>query len=106
MTTELIVSELGVARKTEAQMLAACVRATQSESFDAAGEEEANVFRLAATVLFSKNPTESARLLSASDRYFSQHPEQKLPPAEVVNKGWVSSLPRLRDMLRAELCHS
>jgi hypothetical protein len=43
------------------------------------------------------------RLMAASQDYFDQHPGERLDPEDVVRKGWVASLPRLRDMLREQL---
>ena len=41
--------------------------------------------------------------MQASERYFDLHPNEKIAPADVVRKGWVLSLPRLRDMLSHKL---
>lgn len=49
-------------------------------------------------VVQSRFPQESKRLLLASDRYFATHPNESLPPGDVVRRGWVLGLPRLRDM--------
>jgi len=35
--------------------------------------------------------------------YFASHPNERLPSAEVVRRGWVIGLPRLRDMLSRQL---
>lgn len=48
-------------------------------------------------------PQESARLMCASENYFSQHPQDKLHAAEVVRSGWVTNLPRLRSLLSLQL---
>jgi hypothetical protein len=66
-------------------------------------QREANVFRLAAMVVQSRFPSESKSLMLASERYFAAHPNERLAPAEVVRKGWVLSLPRLRDTLSHRL---
>lgn len=61
------------------------------------------MFRLAGSVLRSRLPAESARLKAASAAFFAQHPDEQLPAAEVVRRGLVVSMPRLRDMLSQKL---
>jgi hypothetical protein len=92
------------AREVEAAMLARCGAAARGVMAVANNQRDANVFRLAAMVVQSRFPLESAGLMQASEQYFTQHPDEKLAPAEVVRNGWVSSLPRLRDMLSFQLC--
>jgi hypothetical protein len=91
------------ARETEAEWLARCTHAAAHPDEGALSPREANVFRLAAMVIRSRFPAEAARLLQASDRYFSQQPGTLLSPADVVRQGWVASLPRLRDILSQRL---
>lgn len=91
------------AREAESALLARCsVVAREAVQF-ARDQREANVFRLAAMLVRSRFPSESRCLLQASERYFDLHPSERLAPAEVVRKGWVLSLPRLRDMLSHSL---
>lgn len=90
------------ARDTEALLLSRCATAAQGISH-AIDQRDANVFRLAAMVIQSRFPQASQVLMQASDNYFLQHPNEKLPPIEVVHKGWIISLPRLRDMLSRQL---
>ena len=87
------------ARDAEAAMLDRCATAARDAASTACDQREANVFRLAAMVVQSRFPRESTGLMRASERYFAQHPGDKLDAAEVVRNGWVASLPRLRDML-------
>jgi hypothetical protein len=87
-------------------MLSHCAKAARSLTAIAHDQHEANVFRIAAMVLQSRFPTEASRLMQISEAYFLQHPANKLPAAEVVRKGWVFSLPRLRDMLCLKLTQS
>jgi hypothetical protein len=91
------------ARERESQMLARCADVARGGMDDVRGPEEANVFRVAAMVVQSSYPHESASLRDASDRYFVRHPDDRVVAAEVVRKGWVVSLPRLRDMLSVQL---
>ncbi len=87
------------ARDQEFALLTRCAVVAQQPVLQAQDQREANVFRVASMVLRSRFPLESQTLLQASEQYFSQHPEDKLEAVEVVKKGWVSNLPRLRDML-------
>ena len=91
------------ARDTESALLARCFAAAREAAQSARDQREANVFRLAAMVVQSRFPSESMCLMRASERYFAAHPNERLASADVVRKGWVASLPRLRDMLTRRL---
>ncbi len=90
------------ARQVEANMLKRCVFVARSPGVIAKDQREANVFRFAAMVVKSRLPNEAAQLMRASQDYFSSYPDHRLPEADVIKNGWVSSLPRLRDMLSLE----
>ena len=92
------------ARENESALLARCSVVARDVAQSAQSQQEANVFRLAAMVVRSRFPGEAASLMCASDLYFAAHPSEQLNPADVVNRGWVLSLPRLRDMLSHRLC--
>jgi hypothetical protein len=66
-------------------------------------QREANVFQIAAMVVRSRFPRESTNLMRASEQYFATHANERLAPGDVVRQGWISSLPRLRDMLTHQL---
>ncbi|WP_034689699.1 hypothetical protein [Acidovorax sp. MR-S7] len=91
------------ARDAESALLARCSAVAREAAQSAQDPCEANVFRLAAMVVRSRFPGESRCLMQASERYFAAHPDERLAPADVVRKGWVPSLPRLRDMLSRRL---
>jgi len=91
------------AREAEGSMLLRCAVVARGSSATAQNQREANVFRLASMVLQSRLPGEAFRLMRASEDYFFRHPDDRLPAADVVRKGWVFSLPRLRDMLSLKL---
>jgi hypothetical protein len=91
------------AREAEAAMLSRCSLVAREAAPLAEDSREANVFRLAAMVVRSRFPGESARLMQASERYFATHPNDRLDSVAVVRQGWVVSLPRLRDMLSHQL---
>lgn len=90
-------------RDAESALLARCSVVARELAPSAQDQREANVFRLAAMVVRSRFPSESARLMLASEQYFALHPGERLAPADVVRKGWVLGLPRLRDMLSHRL---
>lgn len=92
-----------VAREREAAMLARCVTVARDGDRTARGQQEAHAFWMAAHVIEGRRPAEAARLLAASERYFGDHPAERLSGAEAIRRGWVSGLPRLRDMLMREL---
>ena len=89
-------------REREAALLARCVAVANAYG-EAQDQCEANVFALAANALASRFPFESDRLLIASLSYFRGHPGHELPVDEVIRRGWVIGLPRLRDRLTREL---
>lgn len=91
------------ARDLESALLSRCAAVAREATQAAQDQREANVFRVAAMVVQSRFPRESESLMRASEQYFAVHPNERLAPAEVVRNGWVSSLPRLRDMLSHRL---
>lgn len=48
-------------------------------------------------------PVSQKRLLDAAARYFEMYADAKVETAEVVRRGWVLNLPRLRDRLERKL---
>ena len=90
-------------RDVESALLARCSAIAREATQAAQDQREANVFQLAAMVVQSQFPAESKCLTQASERYFASHPNERLASAEVVRRGWVMSLPRLRDMLSRQL---
>lgn len=91
------------ARERERMLLDRCAAVAQQPGASAGDGVEANVFRLAGSVLRSRLPIEAARLKAVSAAYFAQHPGESLPAAELVRSGLVVSLPRLRDALSRKL---
>ena len=91
------------ARENESALLTRCAVAAREAAPAARDQREANVFRVAAMVVQSRFPSESGRLMRASEQYFATHPAERLASEQVVRKGWVVSLPRLRDMLSQQL---
>lgn len=91
------------ARDSEAALLNRCAIAAREAAPAARDQREANVFHLAAMVVQSRFPHESDRLEEASERYFTTHPDERLAPVQVVRNGWITNLPRLRDMLTQQL---
>lgn len=91
------------ARAVEAALLARCVAVARGEVSLALDEREANVLWVGASVVGSRFPLEAGRLRQASEQYFAVHPGTRRRAGEVVQRGWVVGLPRLRDMLSREL---
>jgi hypothetical protein len=91
------------ARELEAALLTRCTLAARELAPQAQDQREANVFQLAAMLVRSRFPRESASLRQASEQYFVIHPSERLASGDVIRKGWVMSLPRLRDMLGQQL---
>lgn len=91
------------ARADELALVERCCAVARGVTLDARDMREANVFRVAAMIVGPGQRAEAARLRRASEEYFAAMPGELLASAEVVRQGWVSSLPRLRELLDASL---
>lgn len=91
------------ARDIEAALLTRCTAVALETALTALDQREANVFQTAAMVVRSQFPRESLSLMRASEQYFATHPNERLAPVDLVRHGWITSLPRLRDMLTHQL---
>ena len=87
------------ARANEQELLHRCLSVARGATTSAENQLEANVFRLAALVIQSKFSHESMKLMEVSDRYFVTYPHEKLATVEVIRRGWMINLPRVRDRL-------
>lgn len=94
LDTSLVVD----AREVEAALLSLCVQAARGE-ISAADARQANVFRVAAMLLPERLQAQSRRLSAAAQAFFDRVPGEQLDAGEVVRRGWVASLPRLRQVL-------
>jgi hypothetical protein len=61
------------------------------------------VFRIVATILGPQHIAEADRLLTASSTWFVAHNIEALPAADVVRRGWIASLPRMRQLVSQAL---
>lgn len=93
------------ARARSAQLLRRCVEIVYSPNpLPPVSQREACVFRLAGMVLKpSSYAAERRRLFEAGEAWLVQHPDQRVAPAVIVQRGWVVSAPWLRDALQHEL---
>lgn len=90
-------------REQERVLLTRCASIARGLEHVVRDQREANFVRIAGMILVSKFPADSERLIAASRDYFQAYPSELVSPEEVVRKGWVISLPRLRSMLVHEL---
>lgn len=87
-------------RLAEAELLELCAQVCLgSEPATATNQVEANFMDLAYQVIDSEFPAHGLKLRVAADVYFQAHPQDRLEPGEVIRRGWVIGLPRLRSML-------
>jgi hypothetical protein len=95
-------------RNREARMLDRCAMVANdgSTTMIPSDGREANVFRVASMVIQSRYPIESKRLMDSAERYYFVRPLDRAPAVDVIHRGDVISLPRLRDMLSRLLEHS
>ena len=99
--------QLGVAvqsaREVEEAFLMACLEIASSLRGRPCSAKDANVMCVAAMVIGNGFPVSQKRLMDAATRYFEVHADAKVETAEVVRRGWVLNLPRLRDRLERKL---
>lgn len=86
-------------REIEGQLLDRCFDVALGKSSIANNEIEANVFHVAWQILGHRHPTETTNLLKVANAYFEVWPDKKVPTVQAIRNGWISSLPRLADML-------
>lgn len=94
---------MNAARELEARVIARCAEVARGLSSLANDEIEANVFAAASGILGVRFPALGARLKVAADGYFEANPNAKLALGEVIDRGWIVSLPRLKDRLYRSL---
>lgn len=90
-------------REAEEVMLMSCLEVAQGVREKPCSAQQANVMRVAAMVIGRSFPASQKRLSAAAARYFEAHPGEEVESAEIVRRGWVSSLPRVRDRLEYKL---
>lgn len=91
------------ARSFEDHLLTLCVQISSGCSAVNLSVEQANVCRVAAMVVDGNFPESAVLLRTAAATYFTDHPEQKFEVSEVIRKGWIFDLPRLRHSLERRL---
>lgn len=91
------------ARSDEAGLIQRCAWVARGAADAALDRREAHIFRLAAMTLAPHFRQEAARLRDVSDDYFTTHPGEQLNAQATLQQGWVTSLPRLRELLSARL---
>ena len=98
-------SDGSTARDCWAQLLRRCVEMAHApDPRPPMDQREACVFRLAGMVLKpAAYPAERRRLYDAGESWLRQHPDQRVVPGVIVQRGWVVSAPWLRDSLQHEL---
>ena len=106
-TERAFMLQLGVAvqsaREVEEAFLMACLEIASSLRGRPCSAKDANVMCVAAMVIGNGFPVSQKRLMDAATRYFEVHADAKVETAEVVRRGWVLNLPRLRDRLERKL---
>lgn len=90
---------MSTARDIERVMLERCLQIAITPGDMPRDQAEANVCRLAGMIVDGRHPVAGKRLSDAAATYFADHPEQQVPSAEVVRRGWIISAPRLRERL-------
>ena len=87
------------ARDAEAHLLQRCAEMARGRALAPADPREANLLRVPVMLLQPRRPELAQRLMAASISYLNRHPGTELPNDEVVRRGWIISLPRLREEL-------
>lgn len=87
------------AREREAWFLARCAAVVAGHLVLAEDLREASVFASVATAVRSQRPDASVRLAAAAAGYLSCSGESRVPLDEMVRRGWLPGMPRVRDSL-------
>lgn len=90
-------------REAEEVMLMSCLEVAQGVREKPCSAQQANVMRVAAMVIGRSFPASQKRPSAAAARYFEAQPGEEVESAEIVRRGWVANLPRLRDRLEHKL---
>jgi hypothetical protein len=91
------------ARDAEARWLRRCVAAATDATVEPADEAEANRFFVAALLLRSTHREASEQLMRTAERYLSAHALKRLAVEDMLRRGWVPPLPRMRSMLTFQM---
>jgi len=91
------------ARQAEEDLLTSCLEVACGIRKMPCSAKQANVMHLAAMVIGNSFPVSIKRLTDAATRYFQAYPDDEVQAAEVVRRGWVADVPRLRDRLERKL---
>ena len=94
-----LLKEISNPREKEEILLSLCVKAAAGEVTSVNSPIEANIFRVAGSVILNNYPLEAQRLSNIAKEYFSSFPEDYLHASQIVRNEWIISYPRLRDML-------
>jgi hypothetical protein len=92
------------ARMKESIINDCIIRAASGENVEL-DNVTANVLGLSAVLLKREFPVHAENMLSACERYFTNTKDERLTAKQVLAKNWIISLPRLKDMIAAQLAH-
>lgn len=84
-------------------MLETCRQIAEGNHIDITSDAQANVVSVAAKLCRSKNEQAARELQDAALHWFEYHPDTELSTQQVIQRGWIISLPRFRSMLDREL---
>ena len=94
-----LLKEVSNPRDKEEILLSLCVKAAAGEITHVKNPIEANIFRVAGSVILNNYPLEAQRLTHLAKEYFISFPEHCLHASQIVRNEWIISYPRLKDML-------
>jgi len=86
------------ARELEAELLTHCGLAVAGQRL-AADLPEASVFLLAAKLIHSREPVAAGQLRAAANAFLQINHCEPLSSIEILNRGLIAGMPRLRDGL-------
>lgn len=90
------------ARETEKEIIACCCDVAERKTVYI-NEAAANVLNLSASLLKREFPISSTAMQAASDLYFATAEHPRLTAAQILQKNWIISLPRLKSRLAIAL---
>ena len=86
------------ARETERELINCCCDVAACKTV-VINEALANVLNISASLLKREFPIPSAAMQAASDLYFATAEHPQLTATQILERGWIISLPRLKNRL-------
>ncbi len=92
-------------RELEYEVILACAGIATGAVMVVCNGRDANACLIAAQIIFVTHPAECVRLRKAAESYLLVHPQEKIDIELMYEYGWISDLPRFKNMLQEKIDH-